>query len=284
MEPSYLTTNGLRFAYFEAGSGPLVILCHGFPDTAHTWSDVLPRLADAGYHAVAPFMRGYAPTAIPGDDRYGVLELGADVLGFINAFGEDRAILVGHDWGAVAVYSAVAQAPERVSRVVGVAIPPPRALRFSVRNMWGIRHFLTFQLKRRSVAKIRKDPMAFLDTIYRRWSPTWDVPCSELEPTAQCFAEEGVIEAALGYYWCFVKDARRPEVKALNARRIGVPTLLFGGDADGGLHVSNWKHAPRGVVEGIPLDVEIVEGAGHFLHREAPEAFITKLIDWLPRR
>lgn len=285
MEHTTLTVGGLRFGCFEAGptSGPLVILCHGFPDTAHTWRDLLPRLADAGYHAVAPFMRGYAPTECPSDGRYGVVELGSDVIGVINAFGAERATLIGHDWGAAAVYSAVAQAPERVSRLVGIAIPPPRALRPSLRTIWGIRHFATFQLKKRSVAKIRKDPMAFLDTIYRRWSPRWDVPREELEATARCFEEPGVIEAALGYYWCFVRDLRRKEVKALNRSRIGVPTLLFGGEADGGLPVSSWKHAPKGFVEGTPFEVEILPGAGHFLHREAPDAFADRLMAWLPK-
>src|SRR5213078_1539062 len=90
--------NGLRFAYLEQGSGPLVLLLHGFPDTAHTWDRALAELARGGYRAVAPFMRGYFPTAIPSDGRYDADTLGRDALALIEALGEESAVVVGHDW------------------------------------------------------------------------------------------------------------------------------------------------------------------------------------------
>src|SRR5687768_2249913 len=84
--PKTIEAGGLTFGYLEAGEGPLVLCLHGFPDTAHTFDDLLPRLARAGYHAVAPFMRGYAPTSVPVDGDYSELRLGEDAIALIDAF------------------------------------------------------------------------------------------------------------------------------------------------------------------------------------------------------
>ncbi len=124
-----IAANGLRFACLAEGpeDGPLALLFHGFPDTAHTWSDLLPRLAARGLRAVAPFLRGYHPTSIPADGDYSALALGRDVLGLIEALGRAQATVIGHDWGAYASYAAANLAPERVTRLVTAAIPHPRA-------------------------------------------------------------------------------------------------------------------------------------------------------------
>src|SRR5688572_10819306 len=116
--------NGIRFAYVEEGSGPLVLLLHGFPDTAHTWDHLRPRIAARGYRVVSPFMRGYGPTEVPLRDADGET-LARDALALIEALGERDAILVGHDWGATTVYGAASIAPERVRRLFAVAIPHP---------------------------------------------------------------------------------------------------------------------------------------------------------------
>src|SRR5262245_16597402 len=88
-----IAAGGLDIAYFESGSGPLVLLLHGFPDTPHTWDDLRPRLVAAGYRTVAPFLRGYAPTTIPAGDDYAVPKLGGDVIALIEALGEENAIV-----------------------------------------------------------------------------------------------------------------------------------------------------------------------------------------------
>src|SRR5437667_12790605 len=115
--------NGLKFAYLEQGAGPLVLLLHGFPDTPQTWSDTRPALAQAGFRAVSPFMRGYVPSEIPAQPAYDSDTLGRDVLGLIEALGEQSAFVVGHDWGASAAYSAVGLQPDRIRMLVTVAIP-----------------------------------------------------------------------------------------------------------------------------------------------------------------
>jgi pimeloyl-ACP methyl ester carboxylesterase len=117
--------NDLEFGLLEAGSGPLALCLHGFPDTAHTWERLLPVLAGAGFHAVAPFMRGYAPSAVPADGAYQVGALVADAVALHQVLdGDGDAVLVGHDWGAEAAYGAAAYAPDRWRRVVTLAVPP----------------------------------------------------------------------------------------------------------------------------------------------------------------
>ena len=108
-----IAANGVTFAYLTEGKGPLVLLLHGFPDTAHSWDRVIPALAAAGYRVVAPFMRGYHPTQIPADGQYDTDTLGRDALALISALGEEKAIVVGHDWGASAAYSAATLGPEQ---------------------------------------------------------------------------------------------------------------------------------------------------------------------------
>src|SRR5215472_2691511 len=117
--------NDLEFGILEAGSGPLALCLHGFPDCAHTWRHLLPALAEAGFHAVAPFMRGYAPTAVPADGAYQVAALAADAAALHEALGGGAdAVLIGHDWGAEAAYCAAACAPQRWRRLVTLAVPP----------------------------------------------------------------------------------------------------------------------------------------------------------------
>ncbi|MFM7870526.1 MAG: alpha/beta fold hydrolase, partial [Actinomycetota bacterium] len=100
-----ISIDGLDISYQAAGldqDGPLALCLHGFPDSAHTWRHLLPRLAGAGYRAVAPFLRGYAPTAVPADGRLQTAASALDALGLRDALGADReAVIIGHDWGAV---------------------------------------------------------------------------------------------------------------------------------------------------------------------------------------
>src|SRR5215831_12740603 len=125
VRPATVKANGLEFGLLEAGSGPLALCLHGFPDTAHTWGRLLPALAGAGFHAVAPFMRGYAPTAVPADGAYHLGALAADAVALHEVLGGDRdAVLIGHDGGAEAAYAEAAAAPDRWWRMVTLAVPP----------------------------------------------------------------------------------------------------------------------------------------------------------------
>jgi len=98
----FVEANGLRFGYLESGQGPLVLLVHGFPDTAYSWDATRPALAAAGFRAVGLFTRGYAPTDVPKEEAYDSDTLGRDLIALIRTLGGEPAIVVGHDWGAPA--------------------------------------------------------------------------------------------------------------------------------------------------------------------------------------
>jgi pimeloyl-ACP methyl ester carboxylesterase len=99
MEHRFIETNGIRIHYVEAGSGPLVVLCHGFPESWYSWRHQLGALATEGYHVVAPDLRGYGQTDRPQDlEAYDIFQLTADVAGLVTAFDEAPAVIVGHDW------------------------------------------------------------------------------------------------------------------------------------------------------------------------------------------
>jgi pimeloyl-ACP methyl ester carboxylesterase len=278
--PRFVEANGVRFGYLEAGTGPLVLLVHGFPDTAYTWDYTLRALAEAGYRAIAPFTRGYAPTAIPADGQYGVDTLGRDVLALIEALGAPvdradradgraKAIVIGHDWGAGAAYSAAALEPDAVRLLVTLAIPHPGAITPTPSIVWALRHFLP--LSRRGAAdKILRDDLEMIDTLVQRWSPAWHVPPTETDHVKAAFRVPGSLDAALGYY------RQQPLVRtpASHRLKITVPTISFAGEND--------LVAPR-VYEKVrhqftgPYQVLQMPG-GHFMHREHPDVFVAELL------
>jgi pimeloyl-ACP methyl ester carboxylesterase len=270
----HVVANGLCFAYLEEGRGPLVLLIHGFPDTAHTWDDVRPALAAAGYRAVSPFTRGYHPTPVPEPGAYDIETLGRDVLALIAALGEQTALVVGHDWGASAAYAAAALEPARVPFLVTVAIPHPASLRPLPRILWGARHMLAFQRKR-AEERVRADDFAYVDTLYRRWSPAWSLPPEETRAVKQAFREPGCLQAALGYY----RAIRLPAPQAVR-RRVTVPSAVFCGTDDPILKPRDYDYARR--FYRAPHEVITMRG-GHFLHREHPGRFQQELLRVLPR-
>jgi len=120
----FVETNGLRMHLAEAGAGPLVLLLHGFPESWYSWRHQLRALSEAGYRAVAPDQRGYGQTDRPDEVRaYTMLHLVGDVIGLIDALGDERAVVVGHDWGAPVAWNTALLRPDRVHGVVGLSVP-----------------------------------------------------------------------------------------------------------------------------------------------------------------
>ncbi len=266
-EPSFVEANGLRFAYFEEGAGPLVLMLHGFPDTPHTWDAVRPAVAALGYRVVTPFMRGYFPTAIPAREAYDGDTLGRDALGLITALGESRAIVVGHDWGASAAYAAAALGPEQVTKLVTVGIPHPASIRPSPSVLWMVRHFFTLRFPG-AAARTRADNFAHIDELVQRWSPAWKVPPGETDAVKEAFRHDGCLEAALGYY-----RGLRPTLPSSHRVRISVPTAAFAG-----LHDNVMPEAYDSASSWFTGGYEVVRvPGGHFMHREHPEPFIREL-------
>lgn len=264
----YVEANGLTFAYIEEGSGPLVLMLHGFPDTAHTWDDLRPRIAAKGYRAVSAFMRGYHPTGVSALDA-DQETLARDPLALISALGASEAVVIGHDWGASAAYGAAALEPDRVSKLITVAIPHPATLKPSPRKLWGARHFAAYKLPG-AANRFARNNFEALPAICRRWSPTWRPPPEEFDAVRECFASPGSLDAAFGYYrklW--------PLPSASLRARITVPTVVFAGLDDPVVEVSDYRRAARMflgsyVIEEMP--------GGHFMHREHPGVFAERVL------
>src|SRR5690242_13945294 len=125
-DPSHRTieTNGIRMHVAEQGTGPLVVLCHGFPESWYSWRHQLLALAEAGFHAVAPDMRGYGGTDRPeAIDQYTLLHLIGDMVGLLDALGVEQAVIAGHDWGAPVAWHAALLRPDRFRGVIGLSVP-----------------------------------------------------------------------------------------------------------------------------------------------------------------
>ncbi|TNY35255.1 alpha/beta fold hydrolase [Thermomonospora catenispora] len=282
-----ITANGLEFGYLAEGpqDGPLALCLHGFPDSAHTWRHLLPRLAEAGYRAVAPFMRGYAPTSVPADGAYQTGALGTDVNALHEALGGGPdAVLIGHDWGAAAAYAALAQQPERWRRAVTLALPPIPALAAG---------FLSYaQLKRSFYIFLFQTPLAeaaldraFVAGLWRDWSPGYDA-AEDVAYAMNCLAGPANVAAAVGYYRAMLDPSRHlPAYAAAQAAAEKVaarPILYLHGTDDGCLGVEILgeeadllRHLPPG------SRVELIEDAGHFLHLERPEEVGERVLRWL---
>jgi pimeloyl-ACP methyl ester carboxylesterase len=260
-----VVANGITFTYREWGDpiAPLVLCLHGFPDSPGSFDHLGPALARAGYRVVAPWMRGYYPTTRPVDGDYSSATLGRDALALIRALGRDKAVLVGHDWGASAAYSAVQLGPEHVAKLVTVAIPHPSAIPPTA--VLKAHHFLWLPLPGAARA-FAADDVAGVDRILAWWSPTWRVPPAEREDLKAAFRVPGGTEAILGYYRSFLSRPR------LAVGPIAVPTLTIYGDADGALDEAVFP-ASKAFYKGSFTPARF-EGAGHFPQREQPQRFV----------
>ena len=264
----HVEANGLSFAYLEEGTGPLVLLLHGFPDTARSWDHARPRIAAKGFRAVSPWMRGYAPTALPGRDA-DLETLARDALALIDALGERTAILVGHDWGAAASYAAASLDPARVKQLVTIAIPHPAALKPSLKTLWAARHFIAYKLPG-AAGRFARDDLAALPAIYKRWSPAWSPPAEEFAAVRASFSNRASLDAAFGYY----RQLRfRPQ--PFLRKKIAVPTVTFAGLDDDLVKPEVYAAAKRMFASSYV--VEEMRG-GHFMHREHPDEFAAKLL------
>ena len=271
----FVDANGIHFGYLEQGTGPLVLLFHGYPETARAWMPVQVKLAAAGYHVVAPFMRGYAPTSSPPNGDYTVDALGQDVLGLIDAFAVDHAIIVGHDWGASAVYAAATKDPTKIKAIVAVSIPHPRGITFSLPGLLKADHFLYYQLPwaRRIVWS---HDFAHIDRIYARWAPNFSPPSEVLQDVKATLRAPGGVEGALGYYWSFF--AAGSEALAADSS-ITVPAGVIAGAADGTIDIARFEDA-RPAFAGSYTFVRL-DNVGHFPETEAPDKVADAILSFL---
>jgi pimeloyl-ACP methyl ester carboxylesterase len=282
--------NGLQFGVLEAGSGPLALCLHGFPDTADTWRHLLPALAGAGFRAVAPFMRGYAPTEVPPDGAYHVGALVADAVALHEALGGDGdAVLIGHDWGAEAAYGAAAFAPGRWRRLVTLAVPPAALDEVLFSDYEQLKRFFYLFMFRDPAGfaeiVVARDDMAFLDRLWRDWSPGFE-PGEHLARVTQCLRQPGSLAAALGYYRAAGATDAAPGTRARYAaeqqaagRQAPQPTLYLHGARDGCIGVDLARGAERLLAPSSRMIV--IEDAGHFLHLEQSGRINDHILSWV---
>ncbi len=283
----YADANGVRFGYLQAGptDGPLALCLHGFPDSAHTWRHLLPVLAELGYHAVAPFARGYAPTQVPADDCYQLGALVADAVALHDAFrGDHRAVIIGHDWGAMTCYGAVAFGPDRWRRAVALAVPPMGSMGTAFLEYAQLRrsfYMFLFQTPLAEAAVSAAD-FAFIDGLWRDWSPGYS-GSADAELAKDCLRGPGSLAAAVGYYRAMFDPARQlPRYAAEQAAAAaggGCPVLYLHGADDGCLGAATAAHAGDYLPAGSRA--EVVGGVGHFLHLERPDLIGARIAEWL---
>lgn len=284
MGARFVRANGLRFAYQTVGppDGPLALCLHGFPDTPHTFRHLLPRLAEAGFRAVAPWMRGYAPTEAPAGRRVTRDTLAADVNALHRALGgDDRAVLVGHDWGAYAAYRAAAAAPDRWRRVVTLAVPPDRALAGANRDPAQVRRsWYLLALQAPGAERwLARDDLALTGRLWRDWSPGYD-PTDDLAHVRTSLRGADNRRAALGYYRALGTRVLRRGVVGAVVPPPAQPTLCLHGSDDGCIGV-RYAEAARSVLTHPASRVEVVPDAGHFLHLERPEVVEATVLGFL---
>jgi pimeloyl-ACP methyl ester carboxylesterase len=268
--------NGLEFGMLETGSGPLALCLHGFPDSAHGYRHLLPALAEAGFHAVAPFTRGYAPTALAEDGDYGMGALIADAVALHEALdGDGEAVLIGHDWGAATAYGAASFAPERWRRVVAMAVPPWALNARMFGDYDQLRRFFYFFFFGTALAEpvVAAGDLAFLERAWRDWSPGYD-PSEDLAHARDAIGDPANLSAAISYYRGVLTslDGSPPPSHAAEAAALQTigpqPTLYLHGQRDGCIGVDLVADVADHLSPGSRM--EVVEGAGHFLHLEKP--------------
>jgi pimeloyl-ACP methyl ester carboxylesterase len=277
MDHHRVTANGIDFAYLSEGpaDGPLALCLHGFPDTAHTWRHLLPRLAEAGYHAVAPFLRGYAPSSVPEDNRYDTGTLALDACELHQALGgSDDAVIIGHDWGAFATYGAAAFQPDRWRRVVTAAVAPQASMAdgfFGFDQLHRSWYVFFFQTPLAEYA-VSMDDYAFIDRLWTEWSPGFDGSWDAARVKEALSSPES-LSAAIGYYRAmFAGPSDDPETAAAQAAGGTIapqPTLYLHGADDGCMSIDVIGPVTEFLAPGS--EMVVIEEAGHFMHVERPE-------------
>ncbi len=282
-----LTVGALTFTAWEMGEGPLALCLHGFPDTPASWRHLLPALAANGWRAVAVTSRGYEPSSQPEDGDYGIAALSDDVGGWIDALGETSAVLIGHDWGAAIAYAAAAKFPDRIMKLITLAVPHPLGWATQLpgdfeqlKRTW---YVFMFQVPGLAELLLAANDGAYIERLWRDWSPGWDFDRADLEAAKAALSTPGVMAAALGYYRSAF-DASAPrlsEGQGLALVPIQAPTLGLAGQTDGCVSSDIFVRAMPPAMFSGGLDVRVIEKAGHFLQLENPDAVNRAILDWL---
>ncbi len=308
-----IQTNGINMHIAEAGTGPLVIFCHGWPESWYSWRHQLTALAAAGFHAVAPDQRGYGQTDKPiAIDQYTQLHMVGDIVGLVNALDAEDAVIVGHDWGAPVAWNSAMMRPDLFRAVVGMSVPHsprgPMAPTTMFKALFGNNFFyiLYFQEPGRAEAEFEADVRKTMRMIL--FSASGDLPPRErqqLQKGAKFLDQmedpttlpPWLTEQDIDYYtgefersgfrgglnWYRNMDRNWELTGAWHDARITVPALFVAGDKDPVLTMipgGNILDAMRPAVPGL-VDAVLIPGAGHWVQQERPAETNAALISFL---
>ncbi|MGI8697016.1 MAG: alpha/beta fold hydrolase [Mycobacteriales bacterium] len=284
-----VSANGVRLHVVEAGTGPLVLLLHGFPQFWWSWRHQLSALADAGFRVAAPDLRGYAGSDKP-PRGYDAFTLAADVAALVRVLGERDAIVVGTDWGATLAWTVALTHPRVVRRLAVIGMPHPlrlqQALLHDPRGQASAsRHTLTFQLPRYAEGLLTRDEGAYIGQILNDWSgPRWPRTADFADAADRYRAAmqlPAAAHCALEYHRWLVRSQLRTDgwrYRKVMSRPVGVPTLQLHGGADPNMLARSAQGSGRYVA--APYEWRAFAGIGHFPAEEAPELVSGELIAW----
>lgn len=269
----------------EAGSsGELVVLLHGFPEISHSWRHQLPALAAAGYHAVAPDLRGYGDSDAPPDvTDYALPKLAGDIAGLIRAMGQERAHLVGHDWGGSIAWVMASRMPELVRSLTILNSPHPvasaesRQIPEQQQKAW---YMLLFQFTGIAEEWLAEDDFANLRSFVFDTAAPGTFPAEDREVFCAALARDGRLTAALNYYRANIP----PETwlkPPPDLPPVQVPTTILWGEADAYMSGVLLERSVQKVAG--PLHVERLPGISHWVQQEIPERVSELLIEALTR-
>ncbi|WP_243437868.1 alpha/beta fold hydrolase [Streptomyces sp. FH025] len=311
---SHVEVNGVRLHLAEQGEGPLVLLLHGFPESWYSWRHQFAPLAEAGFRVVAPDQRGYARSSQPESvDAYSLLHLVGDVTALIGALGEERAVVVGHDWGAPVAWATAALRPDVVRGVVGLSVPPSTTglapLAVSREKFGDGFYQIYFQEPGRADAELAADLRStfrrFLavphpeDGKPRRWVvpeghrlldiapeperlPAW-LTEEDVEAFAADYAPHGERAFTGGLNWYRNIDRNNELMAALVGKPIEVPALYVTGEQDlvnAMISPEEQEHLLKHVTPNLHRHVRLPE-TGHWTQQERPAEVTEALLDFL---
>lgn len=311
----FIETNGIRMRVATAGdSGPLVIMAHGWPESWYSWRHQIVALANAGYRVVAPDMRGYGATDAPANvEDYNILELAADMAGVVDAFGEEKAIIMGHDWGSIVAWHSVLLHPDKFSALVAMSVPysgrPAQSPLVSWQQTYGDNFYYILYHQEPGVAEAEydADPEGLLSRLYlspdspreapvitdrlrsaggwigRMGAPTglpdW-LTRQDLDYFVAQFRAAG-FRGGVNYYRNFHRNWEL--TPHLATARVTVPTLFIAGEQDvviGRATQPQLQGAMSRVVDDL-RGVILIPNAGHWIQQEKPAETNAAILEFL---
>lgn len=285
---------GLSYPVLEAGSGPLVVCLHGFPDNYETFLGQMPSIAEAGYRVVSPMLPGYSPKSQREGGRHDPVYVRDRLIALIEVLlaeqpdeqPGDKAYLLGHDWGGIMGYLIAEQRPDLLHSLMAMTVPYnvslPRVFLRAPGYTINAFYLIFFQLPWLPEWALRRSNFRMIEWLIELWSPQLSGRLEVLASIKDTFTQPGVLAAALDYYRnsFFSLNRASRQMRRSYRGQIQVPTLAIRGSEDFCLPEKIWQvMSPASFPQGLKL--ERVTGAGHFMQIEKPQWVAERMIRWI---